>query len=239
MVTSDSFEKTAIMNIWKEKKSKDSSIQVQEKVVRRGKKAVRFKIEKGDSLNSGESHQRLEEFDELVERKDLGPVEGEDYCYSFSIYLPKNFPIYEEKTILAKWKQNEFYGIHNLNKAVLSLRYKAGELSILLETNGQKKVLFSTQQEIRGKWLDFVFHLRFSRAEEGFVRVWLNKRQIVDFKGVTAHLERHSEPCRFYFVIGLHRNKMDKTITAYYDEYSKHRLYSKELREPRRLFRRK
>ena len=137
---------------------------------------------------------------------------------------------------MAKWKQNEFYGIHNLNKAVLSLRYKAGELSILLETSDKKKVLYSTQLEVRGKWLDFVFHLRFSRAEDGFVRVWLNKRQIVDFKGVTAHFERHSEPFRFYFVMGLHRNKMDKTITAYYDEYSKHKLYSKELKRPKRVW---
>lgn len=50
--TKDDFEKTAIMNIWKEKKSKDSSIKVQDEVVRKGKKDVRFRIEKGEIIGN-------------------------------------------------------------------------------------------------------------------------------------------------------------------------------------------
>ena len=101
-----------------------------------------------------------------------------------------------------------------------------------------EEILYSTDKEIRGKWLNFIFHLRFSRAEDGFVVVWLNKRQIIDFKGVTAHFERHSDKARFYFSLGLHKNKMDKSMTTYFDEYSKHKLHSVELKRPRRLWRR-
>jgi len=222
----DGFEKKSLSDIWSQKKIEPSAIEIQSKIVRKGKNALKITIHKGDCFQPAGVNSKDSERDELRERKNLWPHEGESHGYSFSIYIPKDFPIVPTRLVLAQWKQNDEFDKASVNNPILALRYVGGELFITLQTTEKKNILFSTHKEIRGKWLDFVFHIKFIRTKSGFVRIWMNKKKIINYKGVTAYTERYNypKPGRFYFKMGLYRDQMDRPMTAYFDEYHRRRM---------------
>ena len=50
-----------------------------------------------------------------------------------------------------------------------------------------KSILYSTKQEMRGRWLDFRFETRFSRGQDGLIGGWLNLEAILDYQGPTVY----------------------------------------------------
>jgi hypothetical protein len=222
----DGFEKNELNKIWEKTKLEERAIKIQSKIVRRGKKALQITIHKGDKIQKGDERNKTSERDELLERKEFGPMENEGFSYVFSMYIPKNFPIVPTRLVLAQWKQNEENDNALIDNPLLALRYQKGELFITLQTTNKKVRIFRTNKEIRGEWLDFVFQVKFTRKENGFVRVWMNKKQIVDFNGVTAYSEKYNypKPGHFYFKMGLYRDQMDEPMTIYIDEFKKYHL---------------
>jgi hypothetical protein len=57
----------------------------------------------------------------------LAPT-GRAYCYSFSLYLPADFPIVPERLVLARWKQLCKRSRCRPQNPVLAVRYQDGEL---------------------------------------------------------------------------------------------------------------
>jgi hypothetical protein len=221
----DGFEGEELSTIWKKTKFEEKAIEFQSNIVRKGKKALKITIHKGDTIEQGTEQHATSERDELLERKDIGPKEGKGYSYSFSLYLPKDFPIVPTRLVLAQFKQDEKEDNVSVNNPILALRYVNGELFITLQTgNKEERVkLFSTNEEMRGKWIDFVFEIKFSRTKSGFVRAWMNDKKVVTYKGITAYSERYgySKPGKFYFKMGLYRDRMNEPMTAYFDEFRK------------------
>ena len=86
--------------------------------------------------------------------------------------------------------------------------------------------MHQTGEDVRGKWLDFRFVVNFSCSRGGLIQAWLNIKQIVDYQGVTAYSESGGYPSRnrFYFKLGLYRNRMAQPMTIYVDEYRKAEL---------------
>lgn len=226
----DGFEENSLSNIWKQTKFEPGAIKIQSNIVRKGKNAVGITIRKGDKVEYGDGSYKTSERDELLERKDLGPKEGKAYSYSFSIFLPKDFLIVPIRLVLAQWKQDEKEDKVLVNNPILALRYVNGELFITLQTGewNERIKLFRTKEEVRGKWLDFKFNVKFARTKTGFVKVWLNDKEIINYKGITAYSEKHgySNPEKFYFKMGLYRDTMDEPMTAYFDEFHKKLLGS-------------
>ena len=228
----DGFEEDSLSEIWKQTKFEKGAVEFQSEIVRKGKKALKITIHKGDKTEQGNKHYKTSERDELLERKDYGPKEGKGYSYSFSIYLPKDFPIVPTRLVLAQWKQDEKDDKVLFNNPIIALRYVNGELFITLQTGDWKEriKLFKTNEEIRGKWLDFLFNLKFARTKSGFVKVWMNDKEIISYKGITAYSEScgYSKPGEFYFKMGLYRDTMDEPMTAYFDEFRKISLKGKK-----------
>ncbi|MFH1607930.1 MAG: polysaccharide lyase [archaeon] len=224
----DGFEGDSLSDIWKKTKFEPEAVEIQSDIVRKGKSAVKITIHKGDKIEKGYENVKTSERDELLERKELGPEEGKSYSYSFSVCIPEDFPIVPTRLVLAQWKQNEVDDKALVNNPVLALRYVDAELFITLQTSEWKNRtrLFSTKEDIRGKWIDFVFHLNFSRTKSGMVKVLMNKEKIIDYNGVTAYSEKQGYPKKsdFYFKMGLYRDRMDEPMTAYFDEYKKEEL---------------
>lgn len=224
----DGFEDKELSNIWSHAKFEDGAVKIQSKIVRKGKNSIQITIHTGDKIEQGNEKYATSERDELLERKEFGPRENEGYDYRFSIFIPNDFPIVPTRLVLAQWKQEEENENALVNNPILALRYQNGELFITLQTGERQSriSLYSTKEEIRGKWLDFVFHVKFSRIRKGFVKVWMNEKQVADYKGVTAYSEKYNypKPGNFYFKMGLYRDKMDEPMTAYFDEFRKSSL---------------
>ena len=222
----DGFEEDSLSEIWKQTKFEKGAVEFQSEIVRKGKKALKITIHKGDKTEQGNKHYKTSERDELLERKDYGPKEGKGYSYSFSIYLPKDFLIVPTRLVLAQFKQDEKDDKVSIDNPILALRYVNGELFITLQTSEERIKLFRTNEEMRGKWLDFRFNIKLTRTKSGFVKVWMNDKEIVNYKGITAYSEKYgySKPGKFYFKMGLYRDTMDEPMTAYFDEFRKKEL---------------
>lgn len=219
----DGFEGEALSDIWSHSRFEERAIEIQDKIVRKGKKALKMTLRSMDKFESGGGKFKDSERDELLERKEYGPLEGKAYEYSFSIYIPEDFPIVPTRLVIAQWKQDDGRASVLVDNPILALRYIDRKLSVTLQTKEEKETLFKTKEEVRGKWLDFVFQIKLTRKSTGFVRAWMNQKQIVDYKGITAYSERYNypNPARFYFKMGLYRDLMKEPMTIYIDEYRK------------------
>jgi hypothetical protein len=219
----DNFESKELSDIWSKRKFEKGSVKIQSKIVRKGKHALKITINKGDRSEIGDSNSAKSERDELTERTDLWAQEGKQYNYSFSIYIPKKFPIVPTRLVLAQWKQHDEGDKAIIDNPILAIRYVNGKLSIKSQINEERNTLFSTKEEIRGKWIDFVFNIKFTKTKKGFIDIWMNKKQIINYIGATTYPEKYNYPKigRVFFKIGLYRDKMDKPMTIYLDEYLK------------------
>lgn len=219
----DGFESKSLSNIWNQKLLAPNSFEIQSKVVRSGKSAIKIVLNPGDNFQPKEKSSKATERNELVEQKELISSENQDYSYKFSIFLPEDFPIVDTRLVLAQWKQKDENNAATIDNPILALRYVNGELFITLQTTEKKNKIFSTTEEIRGKWLDFKFEVKFSRKNNGFIHIWLNNKQIVTYSGETAYNKAHGYPLegKFYFKMGLYRDCMNESMTVYFDDYNK------------------
>jgi hypothetical protein len=228
----DGFDGPKLSTIWSLERSVPGSVEMQSDVVRRGQGAVKITVREGDLHEGVDPLQSNEtERDELQERADLVNREGEAFAYSFSIFLPKDFLIVPTRLVLAQWKQYDRDRKAKVDNPIVAIRYVAGEMQITLQTAPKRIVLFRTKEDLRGRWLDFVFYLKFTRTQEGLAKVWLDGQQIADFHGITAYTEEYGYPKngRFYFKMGLYRDRMSEPMSAYFDEYRKRPLTNAEL----------
>ena len=227
----DGFEGGKPGNIWDMQRSTPGAVVVQSAVVRAGHGAAKITVHEGDVAEGiGPLQSKETERDELLERKDLVTREGGAVAYAFSIFLPNDFPVVPTRLVLAQWKQYNRGRTALVDNPLVALRYAGGELSVTLQTGHKKQTLFRTSEDVRGRWLDFVFHLRFTRRPEGLMRAWLNGRQLCDYHGVTAYSEEYGygKDGWFYFKMGLYRDRMREPMTAYFDEYRKRPLTEAE-----------
>ena len=169
------------------------------------------------------------ERDELKEAGRLMSQESEAYEYSFSMFLPADFPIVPVRLVIAQWKQNcPDRRPCDDDSPVLAVRYVSKVLSITKNIGGKQTVLYEEKSEFRNRWLDFKFQARFSPSETGRVKAWLGDKQLVDYQGVTGNAENaatgYPSPSYFYFKMGLYRDLMAEPMTIYIDEYRKRQL---------------
>jgi hypothetical protein len=196
--------------------------------VRAGHGALKITIREGDPspkiARDGTERDELQENDQQKE--------GEEYAYAFSIFIPKDFSIVPTRLVLAQWKHADVRGTATVDNPIIALRYSNGELSISTQTGEKKITRFRTKEDVRGQWLDFVFRIKFSRTEDGFLNVSLNDKQVLDFHGPTAYAKEYGYPdgASFYFKMGLYRDHMKEPMTIFFDEYRRHPLSNEEKR---------
>jgi Polysaccharide lyase len=150
------------------------------------------------------------------------------------MFFPSGFPIVPVRLVVAQWKQYCPDGAPCFDDSpILAIRYIGGVLSITQDIEKRFIVLYQQKADLRDRWLDFRFHVRFSTTQHGRVKAWLDGKQLVDFRGVTANSDNattgYPSPSHFYFKLGLYRNVMTQPMTIYIDEYRKRQLRPEEL----------
>lgn len=224
----DGFETPQLNNIWSKDRMVKGALEMQSGILRKGHSAAMITLKTGDVFEAGQGKSKDNERDELQETDRLFSVEGKIYEYQFSLFLPDSFPIVPVRLLIAQWKQ--YCGGNGLcsdDSPVLAIRYVSGRLYITLLTDSTTKTVFQTTDEVRNKWLDFKFKVRFSRLDNGLVNnAWLNEKQIISFKGMTCYTSKkgYGAQSYFYFKTGLYRDLMPEPMTIYIDEYRKKEL---------------
>ena len=222
----DNFESDKLSNLWQRKRFEQDAVEIQSKFVRKGKRAVKVTVRSNDKFEDNKGKANNTERDEVREEKYLWTKENDAYEYSWSMFLPKKFPIVPTRLVLAQWKHHDELENAKVDNPIIALRYQDRIFRITLQTTEKKINLFKTDKDIRGKWIDFKFQIKFTRKKSGFLKCWINKKQVIDYKGRTAYSKKEGYPLpgRFHFRFGLYRDLMKKPMTAYFDEYRKKRL---------------
>jgi len=220
----DGFESQELSPIWSDWRFLPGAVEIQSEIIKYGKFACKITLRPGDQMDDEKG--TILERAELAELPDLVSLEELDYAYSFSLFIPQDFPIVATRLIIAQWKQYRKSESYSVDNPVIAMRYQSGKLRIESKVGMQKTVLCEQTEELRNKWLDFKFHIRFSRGENGHIKVWMNEKAIIDYTGITAYPEKYGYtiPSYFYFKMGLYRDQIPEPMTIYIDEYRKQQL---------------
>jgi hypothetical protein len=225
----DGFETPRLSTVWETSRFERGALEMQTNTVRSGSGAAKITLRARDKFESGTNGKKDSERAELLETSKFTAQENIPYEYSFSLFIPTDFPIVPTRLVIAQWKQFCPHGGHcDDDSPVLALRYESGRLRWSQQIAAEKKTLFQTEEDLRGKWTDFRFQLRFTTNRTGFIKAWINGKQVVDHAGVSAYPENaatsYPHPSSFYFKMGLYRDVMAEPMTLYIDEYRKRQL---------------
>ena len=225
----DAFETRELSAIWGTSRFVRGAVTMQSEFVRAGRGAAKVVVHSRDKFEAGINGDKDSERAELEEAETLLSKENRTYEYSFSMLIPADFPIVPTRLVIAQWKQDCDGHVNcSDDSPVVAVRYVSGVLQITHQTGRHRTVLFETDENLRGKWNDFRFQIRFSPTESGRLQGWLNGKLVVDYSGVNAYPENastgYADPSRFYSKMGLYRDVMAEPMTIYIDEYRKRQL---------------
>src|SRR5579864_6335328 len=107
----DGFESPTLSDVWEATRTVPGAVTLQSEVVRAGHGAVRVDLHAGDRFSKGKDGDPDNERDEIGEAKRLISSEDRLYEYSWSMYLPADFPIVPVRLVVAQWKQQCVSGV--------------------------------------------------------------------------------------------------------------------------------
>jgi hypothetical protein len=205
------------------------SFEIQSQIKRKGKTAAKITLRTGDVVEPANDSSLASERDELQEADYLFSDENKTYEYRFSLYIPDSFPIVSTRLIIAQWKQKCPSEECSDNSPIVAIRYQSGKLFITLNSDSGRRRLFELKNECRNRWLDFMFQIRFSQQSDGEIKTFLNDSSIISYQGKTCYSQKpgyHLKNNKFYFKMGLYRDRMLEPMFIYLDEYEKKELSS-------------
>jgi hypothetical protein len=174
---------------------------------RSGMHSVEITVREGDIDAAGDDDTR-------VERAELDSghfaLRGREAWYGFSLLVPKNFPIVDERLVISSCKQSD------VSRPIVAQRFRNGKHTVTIESQGRKKS-YKLPRIPLGQWIDMVYHLRYSTGADGLVEIWMNGKQVVSYSGPAADPNAKNA---FYNKIGLYRDRLKAPMTIYYDNYA-------------------
>lgn len=225
----DGFETPKLSGFWDTDKFVRGAVTMQSEIVRAGHGAAKVVLHSREKFEAGVNGNKDSERAELTEAERLYSKENIFYEYSFSMFIPGDFPMVPTRLVIAQWKQDcNGHAPCSDNSPVVAVRYVSGALRITHQTGAHGKILFETHESLLGKWTDFRFRIRFTPSQNGVLQAWLDGAQVVDLSGMNAYPENaetgYGSPSSFYFKMGLYRDVMPEPMTLYIDEYRKRQL---------------
>jgi hypothetical protein len=96
----DGFETTTLSKIWDTSRFVPGGVTMQSDIVRAGQGAAKIVVRANDKYEAGSKGNLPTERAELMEARELVSKEGSNYEYSFSMFIPANFPIVPTRLII-------------------------------------------------------------------------------------------------------------------------------------------
>src|SRR5579872_2224311 len=206
----DGFESPQLSRIyWLRRRFEPGSVISQTAVVHSGHSALAITVHSGDRPEAASQGGAATERDEIMESWWLFSRPGRTYVYSFSLYLPADFPQTPERLVIAQWRQLCLRACFPDNP-VLALRYESGRLQVTRNDEHGKTLLYQGEEDVRGRWLDFRFVIRWESINTGTIDATLDGRSILHYQGSTLYQpgSGHSRYACIYFKTGLYRDAL-------------------------------
>lgn len=129
--------------------------------------------------------------------------------YRFYIYLPKDYnSIAPAKMSLIQWKR------HKPSKVLVMFQHMHAGLTF--NRNGDSfrdtNVVLKRNEELLGNWTEIIFNTNWHpNPDKGFMKVWIDGKLKVDFKGVSNTKKGNELSLRY----GLYSSSMSRYKTAF------------------------
>lgn len=174
---------------------------------------------------------------------------GDDYWYGFSIYLPDSYIPDRTWEIVAQWHgwpegfPDFSPGTEYWRSPVLALRTTGGIWNIINRWDAKRntgdinnRVYGGTKtwdlgKYETGKWVDWIFHFKWSYQNDGILEVWKNGNLVISKTGANCFNDKIGP----YFKMGLYKGwenwwKYPSTNWWNHDVVDQRILYHDELR---------
>lgn len=146
---------------------------------------------------------------------------GKEYWVGVSIKLDENFrdtTDFKDQGMLLQWHYQDKNHPGVPDAQPLLLRFRKDMVHV--DNEVLEEYMASAPPEY-GKWIDWVFHVRFSDTD-GIIEVWRQGTKIVDFRGDNHQVEKHEGT---YLKLGLYSSQYEKNPltgsirrTVYHDD---------------------
>ncbi len=171
--------------------------------------ALRITVHQGDLPEIGGDGNGTER-SELSERKEVILPAGTDVWYAFSLYIPKDFVVINNRLLFASWKQ-----VSSNRRPALALRYKNGKVTFIIQSK-EERLAFKAPPIELGKWHRFMVHYKIDTDHQGHVEAFLNGTSFAFFEGYIGHPDDVVEA---YFKLGIYRDTVPHTDTLYFAHF--------------------
>src|SRR5579862_554205 len=156
----DDFESSALSWRWTKLRLEPGALQFEHQIVRSGHQAIAITVHDGDRYEAASDSGAATERDELMENWPLFSRAGHTYVYSFSLFLPDDLPSTARRLVIAQWRQLCEARRCSPDYPIIAIRYQQGLLEITRQDDQGRHVLFQSDKNYKGQWLDFRFVIK-------------------------------------------------------------------------------
>ena len=218
IMLTDDFEDSRLADFWRpgDKGSgryEQEAVSFSDQYHRSGNQCVKLLIREGFIRQDG-GDGNFTERTELDSREH--PFLNQEVWYKFSILVPKNFPVVDNRLVISQVKQSVLLGG---NLVLYAQRYRNGKHYLTISDMTKDKRVQSRLELpdlTKGKWHDFIFQIYYSDTADGYLNMWMDGKKVASFSGPTASKKGRNQ---FYHKIGMYRDQWPDPMTIYFDNY--------------------
>lgn len=211
LVLVDNFENRINRKIWTLERIHPHSWKISEEQSYEGRSSVKITVNEGDKQEIGNDG-KFTERAELKEAKSVQIRINTNIWYSFFFYMPKSFPINDNRLVIAQWKQETKVPKRS---PFLSFRYRNGEL-IFQTIFEEKRYKYRKKIDLRCSWHRILLNYRLKKNLTGYAKAWLDDYLLGNYRGSLGYKYKGET---IYFKMGLYRDILKEPQTIYIDRF--------------------
>jgi len=174
-----------------------------------GEPAIKIEVHSLDLPEVGNNGVATER-SELSEKATVMTPVGEEMWYGFSLYIPEDFQITDNRLLFASLKQTD-----SKRSPIWALRYKGGEVSFLVQS-GEDRKTFKAPAVQKGVWHRFLIFSRVDAAHQGHCKAFIDDAEFASFEGLLGHPDDKAET---YFKMGVYRDTVLHVDALYFAHF--------------------
>ena len=165
---------------------------------------------------------------------------GDHYWYGFSIFLPNDYIVDNVWEIVAQWHGVPDFDIgENWRYPILALKTEGGVWRVRNIWDASSNTFSSGEESYdgvkrwtlgnyeTGKWVDWVFHIKWSYLSDGILEVWKDGKLVITRNGPNCYNDELGP----YFKMGMYKGWKEWWLNTWSPDVALERtLYHDELR---------
>ena len=193
---------------------------------RYGWKSQKFVVSQGECVSADCYRTPVYERKEYGEHDEGLAKEGDEYWYAWSFYVPvestqpwaffgqiimpprENGGNHEPLWMFMKRSGQPFCMVFDFTRSINAWACNGA---------ANKNIILLSDYNFAGEWHDIVLHIKFTKSDSGFTRVWVDGQSVGEYTGYTLLSDRKGAVMKY----GIYRHSTSGSTIAYFDEMRK------------------